>query len=85
LQMTRTMAVGEMHGNVLELHRVAEIWNCDTITSLADNFIILTVKQTYVPPTTISRRMQSRSWLRHYATSSKVAGSIPDKAIGIFN
>jgi hypothetical protein len=25
------------------------------------------------------------SWLRHYATSSKVAGSIPDEVIGFFN
>jgi hypothetical protein len=25
-----------------------------------------------------------RSWLRYYATSRKVAGSIPDGAIGIF-
>ena len=27
---------------------------------------------------------RERSWLRHYATSRKVAGSIPDGAIGIF-
>ena len=26
-----------------------------------------------------------RSWLRHYATSPKVAGSIPDGVIGIFH
>jgi hypothetical protein len=26
-----------------------------------------------------------RSWLRHYATSRKVAGSIPDELIGFFN
>jgi hypothetical protein len=26
-----------------------------------------------------------RSWLGHYATSRKVAGSIPDEVIGIFN
>ena len=26
-----------------------------------------------------------RSWLRHYATSQKVAGSIPDGVIGIFH
>jgi hypothetical protein len=26
-----------------------------------------------------------RSWLRHYATSRKVAGSIPDEVIGYFN
>jgi hypothetical protein len=26
-----------------------------------------------------------RSWLRHYATSRKVAGSIPDEVIGFFN
>ena len=26
-----------------------------------------------------------RSWLRHYATSQKIAGSIPDAVIGIFH
>jgi hypothetical protein len=26
-----------------------------------------------------------RSWLRHYATSRKVAGLIPDEVIGFFN
>jgi hypothetical protein len=26
-----------------------------------------------------------RSWLRPYATSRKVAGSIPDEVIGLFN
>jgi hypothetical protein len=26
-----------------------------------------------------------RSWLRHYATSRKVTGSIPDEVIGFFN
>jgi hypothetical protein len=29
--------------------------------------------------------MQYRSWLRHYATSWKVAGSIPDEVIGFFS
>jgi hypothetical protein len=29
--------------------------------------------------------MRYRSWLRHYATSRKVAGSILDEVIGIFN
>jgi hypothetical protein len=28
---------------------------------------------------------QWRRWLRHYATSRKVAGSIPDEVIGFFN
>jgi hypothetical protein len=28
---------------------------------------------------------RERSWLRHYATSRKVAGSIPDEVIGFFN
>jgi len=28
---------------------------------------------------------QWRSWLRHFATSRKVAGSIPDGVIGFFN
>jgi hypothetical protein len=26
-----------------------------------------------------------RSWLKHYATSQKVAGSIPDEVTGFFN
>jgi len=30
-------------------------------------------------------RTRWRSWLRHYATSRKVAGSIPDGVIGIFS
>jgi hypothetical protein len=28
---------------------------------------------------------QQRSWLRHYATSQKVMGSIPDEVMGFFN
>jgi hypothetical protein len=28
---------------------------------------------------------QLRSWLRHYAKSRKVVGSIPDEVIGFFN
>jgi hypothetical protein len=28
---------------------------------------------------------QQCSWLRHYATSQKVAGSIPNEVIGFFN
>jgi hypothetical protein len=28
---------------------------------------------------------QWHSWLQHYATSQKVAGSIPDEVIGFFN
>jgi hypothetical protein len=28
---------------------------------------------------------ETRSWLRHYATSRKVAGSSPDEVIGFFN
>jgi hypothetical protein len=29
--------------------------------------------------------VQSGSWLRQYATSGKVAGSIPDEVIGFFS
>jgi hypothetical protein len=29
--------------------------------------------------------MQQRSWLRHYAASGKVAGSIADEVIEFFN
>jgi hypothetical protein len=28
---------------------------------------------------------RKRSWLRHYATSQKVAGAIPDEVVGLFN
>jgi hypothetical protein len=31
------------------------------------------------------RGMQQCSWLRHYATSQKVTGSIHDEVIGFFN
>jgi hypothetical protein len=31
------------------------------------------------------RGTEYRSWLRHYATSRKVAGSNPDEVIGFFN
>jgi hypothetical protein len=31
------------------------------------------------------RGTRQRSWLRHYATSRKVAGSIPDEVIGFLN
>jgi hypothetical protein len=34
---------------------------------------------------TDSKSTRSRSWLRHCATSRKVAGSIPDGATGIFH
>ena len=33
----------------------------------------------------VNRGKRWRSWLRHYATSRKVAGSIPDDVIGIFH
>jgi len=29
--------------------------------------------------------MQGRGWLRHFTTSQKVVGSIPDGVIGIFH
>jgi hypothetical protein len=32
-----------------------------------------------------TRSTRYRSWLRHYATSRKVVGSIPDEIIGFFN
>jgi len=38
---------------------------------------------TYITNYTAS--MQWRSWLRHCATSRKVAGSIPDGVTGIFH
>jgi len=31
------------------------------------------------------REREWRSWLRHYTTSRKVAGSIPDGVIGVFH
>jgi len=33
----------------------------------------------------VNRGTRWHSWLRHYATSRKVAGSIPDCIIGIFH
>jgi hypothetical protein len=33
----------------------------------------------------VRRGTRYRSWLRHYATSRKVAGSIPDELTGFFN
>jgi hypothetical protein len=37
------------------------------------------------PQTTLNNRgTRWRNWLRHFATSRKVAGSIPDSIIGIF-
>ena len=38
----------------------------------------------YIKPTDSARGPRWRSWLRHCATSQKVAGSIPDGVIGIF-
>jgi len=37
------------------------------------------------PRCRMSGGTQWRSWMRHYATSRKVAGSIPDGVIGIFH
>jgi hypothetical protein len=34
---------------------------------------------------TMARGTRLRSWLKYYATIRKVAGSIPDEVIGIFN
>jgi hypothetical protein len=33
----------------------------------------------------LGRDFSEYGWLRHYATSRKVAGSIPDEVIGFFN
>jgi hypothetical protein len=33
----------------------------------------------------LTNQIKKSSWLRHCATSRKVAGSIPDEAIGLFN
>jgi hypothetical protein len=33
----------------------------------------------------LGRLARQRSWLSHYATVRKVAGSIPDEVIGFFN
>jgi hypothetical protein len=35
--------------------------------------------------TAFQRGMWERSWLRHYVTSRKVVGSIPDEVIGLLN
>ena len=38
----------------------------------------------FLPTLVYFRGTRWRSWLRHYATNRKVAGSIPDGVIGIF-
>jgi hypothetical protein len=37
------------------------------------------------PETKTEREANILSWLRHYATSRKVAGLIPDEITGFFN
>jgi hypothetical protein len=39
----------------------------------------------FMPPLPYSGGTRYRSWLRHYATRRKVAGSSPDEVIGFFN
>jgi hypothetical protein len=41
------------------------------------------VRGHFVTGSTVQRELWWRSWLRHCATSRKVAGSIPDGVIGI--
>jgi hypothetical protein len=42
-------------------------------------------KPQLVEPASRLRGTRQRSWLRHYATSRKDTGSIPDEVIGFFN
>jgi hypothetical protein len=51
-------------------------WWCHTLVPIVDALLSIFVRFTW-------RRW--RSWLRHYATSRKVAGSIPDEVIGFLN
>jgi hypothetical protein len=39
----------------------------------------------FLVSTKLGRGTRQRSWFRHYATSRKVTGSIPDQVIGFFN
>jgi hypothetical protein len=50
-------------------------------------YIIVSFKQNFTEDSVqvIQGVMRLRSWLRHYATSWKVAGSNPDEAIRFFN
>jgi hypothetical protein len=56
---------------------------CKVQIVIADNMNEIEVM--FVQCTGIERGTRCRSWLRHYATSQKVAGLIPVDVIGIFN
>jgi hypothetical protein len=62
---------------------------CPMQPILIDMMILITWAEEYILLSSSSRRfmggMRQCSWLRHYATSWKVAGSITDEAIGFFN
>jgi hypothetical protein len=45
--------------------------------------VVANIFYLFLPPTNGHKRW--RSWLRHYATSRKVAGLIPDEVIGFFS
>ena len=70
-------------------------WNKSTTVSVVITYHVIymtwgTVRIAYQQSRNISKPIQWwgtrwRSWLRHCATSRKVAGSIPDGVIGIFN
>jgi hypothetical protein len=61
------------------------VWNLTSIVpykyswSGSSRVLYLTLPELYMGGT------RKRSWLGHYATSRKVADSIPDEIIGFFN
>jgi hypothetical protein len=56
------------------------IISCHTYIYISDQFGVAAIRQFLG-----SEGTRQRSWLRHYATSWMVAGSIPDKFIGFFS
>ena len=58
---------------------------CPVHLILLDFVTRMIFRELQIMKTLVLRFPQWRSWLRHCATSQKVAGSIPDGVIGIFH
>ena len=74
-----------INGTIFEGHE-KELLNIKCIFEFIYNvclkyFVLRRIRRDLI----INRGMRWRSWLRHCATSWKVAGSIPDGVIGIFH
>jgi hypothetical protein len=67
----------------LIFHRLCHLWGFSLQGFLTSSFHFSQFSALYFIHL-YYRGMQYRSWLRHYATSRKVAGSIPDEVIGFF-